>query len=905
MRDDAAQGSLLAITNSVERFTSLHFCRIEVDLLSLSPRTTPGSTRSKSFLLIFIALVLALGCSDETNAPSEPTYVPASFNVEEGRDQLTVIGATPGMELALFDSQGLKISEGIADDQGQLIFSGLETGAGYVIRETSGPERQETESLTAFAAARFSVRESVGQLHITDASEGDTLTLYSNQGDLVDEGTVDVWGSLIFRQIPPGVGYVIQTVEDGTPRSTEPLRVMSAEESLPAPEFYSNQVLNRGFNYITTRDGTQLSAYVYLPGPVEEGPYDVFINYSGYEPSKTGAPYDSTFATVCENLGSLADDDPLKPLEPIVNALPVLCDAPGHPSGLIAGVFGFASVGVNMRGTGCSGGAYDFFEELQILDGYDLIEVIASQPWVKHGQVLLGGLSYPGITSLFVAQTQPPGLAAITPLSVLADTATSTLAPGGIRNEGFAINWAENVYNNAGPYGQSWSYDRIEVEAELGLTTCDDNQKLHAQAVDAVAKARQYPYYESAIADPLSPILFADQIDVPVFLSCQWQDEQTGPHCATLLDKFTNSPAQRFILTNGLHADGYTPHVINEWVSFLNLYGSREIPSVTPEVKLYSSLLFAGFLGTSIPLPTLPFSDEDIPGITYEEAKEGFESQPPVRVIFDNGYAQQLIDTDSIGAPVGAFDIEFSQYPPEETSPLRLYMNADGSLRPTEPEEDQSASSFLHDPEAGNRTFGGSQPFYTWRNTPADSAVVFLSDPLDQDLVMLGSGSVDLYLQSDSEEAELEVTLSEVRPDGNELYVQGGWLRATQRHLAPNATELRPIKNHFEEDARPLPAGEWELTRVEIMPFGHVFRSGSRIQIQVDTPGDSREEWRFFLLETGTDIRHRIAHQSTHPSSIVLPVIPEALVPTGLPTCPSLRGQPCRSYEPYVNTLEP
>ncbi|MCH2186593.1 CocE/NonD family hydrolase, partial [Myxococcota bacterium] len=442
----------------------------------------------------------------------------------------------------------------------------------------------------------------------------------------------------------------------------DPLSVISAEDSLPEPEFYSDQTLNPGFNYITTRDGTTLSAYVYLPGPVEDGPYDVIVNYSGYEPSRPGAPFNS-------------------PAVPgICPAIPVLCDTPGHPAGLLAGIFGFASVGVNIRGTGCSGGAYDYFEELQILDGYDLIEVIAAQEWVKHGKVGMAGLSYPGITQLFVAQTQPPGLAAIAPLSVLADTATSTLAPGGIFNPGFALQWAENVYNNAQPYGQGWSNDRIAVEAESGVTTCDDNQKLHAQAVDAVEKALQFPYYVPAVADQLAPILFADKIEVPVFLAGQWQDEQTGPHFATLLDKFTNAPATRFILTNGLHPDGYTPHIMSDWISFLKLYVSREVPYVDPGLALLSETLFEAFLGVPIELPTLPFSDVDIPGITYEEAKAGFESQPPVRAIFENGYGQEAIDKDAIGAPVGAFEIEFSQYPPLETTALRLYMNADGSL---------------------------------------------------------------------------------------------------------------------------------------------------------------------------------------------------------------------------------
>ena len=48
------------------------------------------------------------------------------------------------------------------------------------------------------------------------------------------------------------------------------------------------------------------------------------------------------------------------------------------------------------------------------------------------------GISYPGISQLFVAALQPPHLAAIAPLSVIADTGRGTLCPGGILNNGFA-----------------------------------------------------------------------------------------------------------------------------------------------------------------------------------------------------------------------------------------------------------------------------------------------------------------------------------------------------------------------------------------------------------------------------------------------------------------------------------
>ena len=48
------------------------------------------------------------------------------------------------------------------------------------------------------------------------------------------------------------------------------------------------------------------------------------------------------------------------------------------------------------------------------------------------------GISYPGISQLFVAAARPPSLAAIAPMSVIGNTA-STLLPGGILNDGFAL----------------------------------------------------------------------------------------------------------------------------------------------------------------------------------------------------------------------------------------------------------------------------------------------------------------------------------------------------------------------------------------------------------------------------------------------------------------------------------
>src|SRR5205807_6206945 len=187
---------------------------------------------------------------------------------------------------------------------------------------------------------------------------------------------------------------------------------------------------------------------------------------------------------------------------------------------VLANLMGFAVVDVNMRGTGCSGGAFDFFEPLQNLDGYDVIEAIAHQPWVLGHKVGMMGISYGGLSQLSTAQPDPPDLEAIAPLSVIDATAT-TLYPGGILNTGFAVPWAQERQHDAEPAGpdsgQPWAYQQIQH----GDQTCAANQVLHGEAADLMAKIQANANYNPAVADPLDPVTFVNKINIPTFLVCQ------------------------------------------------------------------------------------------------------------------------------------------------------------------------------------------------------------------------------------------------------------------------------------------------------------------------------------------------------------------------------------------------
>jgi len=104
-----------------------------------------------------------------------------------------------------------------------------------------------------------------------------------------------------------------------------------------------------------------------------------------------------------------------------------------------------------MRGTGCSGGAFDLFGLPVTYDGYDAVETVGNQDWVKGNKVGMGGISFSGITQLFTAGTQPPHLAAIAPMSVTDDAYLSSVYPGGIFNDGFQLDWLEERREDARP----------------------------------------------------------------------------------------------------------------------------------------------------------------------------------------------------------------------------------------------------------------------------------------------------------------------------------------------------------------------------------------------------------------------------------------------------------------------
>jgi predicted acyl esterase len=203
---------------------------------------------------------------------------------------------------------------------------------------------------------------------------------------------------------------------------------------------------------------------------------------------------------------------------------------------------GYCHVIANVRGTCGSGGTFGFFDAQERRDMYDLVEWAAAQPWCD-GNVGMIGISYFAMTQLEAAVERPPHLKAIFPVGVTADLyeaashhglvsssfITPFLSMAGMtsdRSDGFwrstPIELARKVLHSP-PLHRKFG----TMNGESSLTMLRQLLKLPHDPhpwddlwLDIVVK---HPVRDEWWDDrDLTTLL--DQIDVPVYLGCDWEN---------------------------------------------------------------------------------------------------------------------------------------------------------------------------------------------------------------------------------------------------------------------------------------------------------------------------------------------------------------------------------------------
>lgn len=518
---------------------------------------------------------------------------------------------------------------------------------------------------------------------------------------------------------------------------------------------------------------------------------------------------------------------------------------------------GYALLTVGTRGTGCSSGTWDLFTAQQGEDGADVVEWAARQPW-SDGRVGMVGPSYAGIMQLLVAAERPPSLRAIAPGAPIADLYRDVAHPGGIPNTAVLAAFGAGRESGSAQRALQGAFPVSPGQAD---PRCLEDRDAHATNLTTTTGLMRARPEDGAYYRERSPIETAGRIEVPTFLTVAWQDQLVGSRSAELLTAL--GPRAHGILTNGTH-NMYEFDFLDEVRAFMDRKVRGDDDAAAPRLQVYWEMSDDGIQ---------PESEQFKPAWTSE-----IGHWPPSQV-----RAQQwFLGRDGLQPAVGAAGADTYTYAPGTG-------------------QSHSKTSAMR-PE-----LVGTVPVVAlWEDLPAPqpgtSALAYTSPPLDHDVAMLGSASLDLWLSSTAVDTDVQVVLSEVKGQSapfEEVYVQGGWLRASHRALdETRSTPTRPYHRHT--GTEPLTPATATPLRVEIRPFGHVFRKGSRIRIWVEAPAAvpqgrlaPSQSFGHAFEPVQAPAVNTVHFGGAHPSALTLPVLPVDVPPADRP-CRSLYNQQCR-----------
>lgn len=770
----------------------------------------------------------------------------------------------------------------------------------------------------AAASGSLQFGGSVDEAWITGATPGDSVTLLQNGSPVSVTGnpaTADSLGSRIIRNLTPGANY--QWDDTTANETTQSFSVLAPGANQPTSSaLYTGQPMQQGLNYITMRDGIKLAATVRYPfGKTcsSSAPCPTVIEYSGYGVAGPTDPIPYLISqelnTACNNCG-----DP--------NLLP---DSSTEIGAVVARFSGFATVSLEMRGMGCSGGAFDLFGYPSDYDAYDAIEIVAHQSWVSNHKVGMVGISFSGLSQFPSAGTDPPDLAAIAPLSPT-DDLFSTGYPGGIFNDGFAQSWINGRIADAQPaaawsnglvplsttptpgVGQPWTYYEIndEMAANSGQSTCLDNQALHGQSQDlqSLVGPQQVDPMTGAGRDPSlfdrrSMSKWAQHVTVPVFVSGAAEDEQTGPQWPALLNSLPAKTPVFGNLVNGGHIDSTDPQIMSRWLEFLDIYVAQKVPALPGGL---GALVLDKFVslgsGTSsqAPLPALRFTTSKNVVVA---AKKFAHQTRRMTVLFDSG-------AGSVGAgdPQATYSTGFTAWPPRGKV-TSLFLGTGGILGTKSPTTTGSAGLVL-DPSVRPATSlpsgnpWAASPPWNWTTVPPANGVAFDSVAFTKTTTIVGPATLDLYVRSGTPVLDLQVTVTEVRPSAmQEEYITSGFLRSSNQRDNADSTALFTDPTYLASDARNLSPSTYSLVKIPVDPIAHTFRAGTKLRIVISAPGGDRPSWEFSTVDSGQSAT--VGYGGITPSALVVNVVGGVHPTSTLPTCGTLRGEPCRAYQAEGN----
>lgn len=439
-------------------------------------------------------------------------------------------------------------------------------------------------------------------------------------------------------------------------------------------------------------------------------------------------------------------------------------DALTHP--YFAG-HGYASVRVDMRGAGDSEGVLlgEYLKQEQD-DALEIIDWITSQSWCS-GAVGMIGISWGGFNGLQIAARRPPALKAIVSICSTDDRYADDIhfMGGCLLNDNAAWNAYMFSINTTPPdpkvLGNKWHDVWTQRVKGSGLWLLDWMEHQHRDAF----------YKHGSVCEN-----FAD-IEAAVYAVGGWADGYSNAVFRLLAG--LKSPCKGLV---GPWAHKY-PHF------------AEPGPAI-------------GFLQEC-----LRWWDHWLKGIDT-----GIMAEPQLRCWMEDPLPPRSYYKERPGRWVAE-----KTWPSPRIETQTLYLNTDGlSATAGKTKELSISSPMTVGLMAGQWCPHGLDPDLPGdQRQEAGGSLVFDTEPLDNDLEILGAPVVELDLACDKPNGMVAVCLSEILPDGAATRITYGLCNLTHRNSHEHPEALEPGKSY--------------RTRVQLNDAGHRFEKGNRIRVALST----------------------------------------------------------------------
>jgi putative CocE/NonD family hydrolase len=202
------------------------------------------------------------------------------------------------------------------------------------------------------------------------------------------------------------------------------------------------------------------------------------------------------------------------------------------------------------------------------------------------------------------------------------------------------------------------------------------------------------------------------------------------------------------------------------------------------------------------------------------------------------------------------------EWPPSDAQSVELRFGPEHSLISSAAASSEGEDRYAVDQTA---TTGDASRWSTQLGTPAaypdrqheDSKLLtYTSAPFDEDMELLGSSSVTLYVATTGKDPAFFSYLEDVGPDGRVTYLTEGLFRAVHRQPAPPDTlpyaQAEPAKSYLRQDARPMVPDRVAKLTFPVFPVAALIRRGHRLRLTLAGAdrsvfhhyGEDPEVWR-------------------------------------------------------------